>query len=59
MRSFANKTDDLNELLEVLDYIDKWVEKFKTRYKVLKEKMKEGKAKSKVDKLWKKYEDAK
>ncbi len=51
MRSFANKTDDLNELLEVLDFLDKRIDAFKARYRQLKEEMKEGKAKAKVDKL--------
>ena len=43
VRSFANKLNDLEALLEVLDFIDKKIDIFKTKYKKLKEKEKKRK----------------
>ena len=54
VRSFANKLNDLESLLEVLDFIDKKIELFKAKYKKLKEK--EKKAKKKSEKKEKKKE---
>lgn len=44
VRSFANKLNDLESLLEVLDFIDKKIELFKAKYKKLKEKEKNRKS---------------
>lgn len=38
VRSFANKLDDLESLLEVIDFIDKKLDAFRAKYKKLKQK---------------------
>jgi len=37
-RSFHNKMSGMEELLEALDYMDKWLDKFRSTYRKLKER---------------------
>ena len=41
-RSFNNKLDGMDDLLEALDFMDKRLDAFKTRYRSLKEEVSQG-----------------